>query len=91
MIIQRSVAARNAFQPVVKIQHDFVQRQFVGEHDARGREIFEVFLHAALFLAELQDAANRFVVGDDHGGDDRLFDFLDIDWDWEISRGCQLR
>src|SRR6266852_6172843 len=35
VIIERSVAARNRFQPVVKIEHDFVQRQFVGEHDAR--------------------------------------------------------
>src|SRR5260221_14497058 len=35
VIVERSVAARNAFQAVVKIEHDFVQRQFVGEHDAR--------------------------------------------------------
>src|SRR6266849_882366 len=35
VIIERGVAARNGFQPVVKIEDDFVERQFVGEHDAR--------------------------------------------------------
>ena len=52
VVIERSVAARNAFQPVVEIEDDFVERHFVGEHDARGRKIFEILLHAALFLAE---------------------------------------
>ncbi len=32
-------------------------------------------MHAALFLAELQDGAYRFIRSDDHGGDDRLLDF----------------
>ena len=43
-----------------------------------GDEIFEIFLRAALVLAELQDAADGIFVGDDHGGDDGLFDFGDV-------------
>ena len=61
VVIERSVAARNALQPVVEIEHDFVERHFVGEHDARGREVFEFLLHAALFLAQRQHAADRFL------------------------------
>ena len=38
------------------------------------REILEIFLHAALFLAQLQDAADRILGRDDHGRDHRLFD-----------------
>ena len=76
VIVERRVAARNALQPVVEIEHDFVERHLVGEHDARRREILEIFLHAALFLAQLQDAADRFLGRDDHGGDHRLFDLL---------------
>src|SRR5690348_14500465 len=37
MIIERSVSARNALQTVVKIEDDFIQWHFVGEHDARWR------------------------------------------------------
>ncbi len=61
VIIEGSIAARNAFQTVVKIQDNFVQREIVGEHHASGREIFKVFLHAALILAELQDSADGFL------------------------------
>src|SRR6266481_4450159 len=78
MIIERSVAARNAFQAIVKIENDFVQRQFVGQHDARWRQVLEAFLRAALVLTKLQNAADRFVVRDDHCLDDRLFDFADV-------------
>ncbi len=76
MVIERRVAARNALEPVVKIENDFIQRHLVGEHDARGREIFELFLHAALFLAQRQHSANGFFRGDDHRGQNRLFDSL---------------
>src|SRR6185437_836263 len=77
MIIERGIAARDALQAVVKIKDDFVERQFVGEHNARGRQIFELLLHAALFLAQLQNAADGFLRRDDHRREDRLFDFLD--------------
>ena len=78
MIVERSVAARNAFQPVVKIENDFVERQFVGEHDARGREIFEILLHATLFGAELEDRPDGIVGSDNHGGENRLLNAGDL-------------
>src|ERR1700722_18128510 len=78
MVIERSVTARNTFEAVVKIENDFVEWQLISEHDARGREIFKIFLRATFVLAKLQDAANRIFVGDDHGLDDGLFDFCNV-------------
>ena len=75
VIIERCVAARGAFQPIVEVENDFVERKFVGEHDALRRQILEIFLNAAFFLTELQDGADGILRGDNHGGDDRLFDF----------------
>ena len=77
MVIERSVAARNAFEAIVEIENDFIQRHLVGEHDAGGREIFEIFLNAALLLAKGENAADGFIRGDDHGGENGLFDFDD--------------
>ena len=37
MVVERSVPARDGLQPVVEIEHDFVQRQLVGEHHAGRR------------------------------------------------------
>src|SRR5690348_1458906 len=78
MVIERGVAARNALQPIIKIQDDFIERHFVSEHDARGRQVLEILLHAALFLAELKDGADGIVGGDDHGGENGLFDAGDL-------------
>jgi len=36
------------------------------------------FFCVPLFLAELQDSADGILVCDNHGFDDRLFDFLDV-------------
>jgi hypothetical protein len=40
-----------------------------------GERYSKPLLHAALFLAQLQDAAHGFVGRDDHGGENGLFDF----------------
>src|SRR5260370_3635495 len=40
-IIQRSVAAGSGFQSVGEVEHDFVQRQFRGEHESRRRQLLE--------------------------------------------------
>ena len=76
VVIERGISARDALQPVVKIEHDFVERQFVRQHDARRREVFEFLLHAAFFLAQLQHAAHRILRRDDHRGQDGLLDSL---------------
>ena len=57
MIIERGVAFRDRFQAVVKIEHDLVERQLVNEHHAVGRDVFELFLHAAFFVEQRQNAA----------------------------------
>ena len=88
VVIERSVAARHALQAIVEIEDDLVERHFVGEHHALGRQILESLLHAALFLAELQDRAHRFIGGDDHGGDHRLLDLDGHSRRREISWGC---
>ncbi len=36
VIIERSVAARNAFEAIVKIENEFVERSYVGEKDSSG-------------------------------------------------------
>ena len=65
VIVERGVAARDRLQAVVEIEHDFVQRQLVGEHHARRADVFEVLLLAALVFHQLQDAADIFFVGED--------------------------
>src|SRR6266852_1757050 len=78
MVVEGRVASRYGFEAVVKIKNDFVEWQFVGEHDPRWREIFEIFLDATLVLAKLQNAADGIVAGNDHGLDDGLFDHFDV-------------
>ena len=48
------------FQPVVEIEHHFVERQFVG-HLRAAADIGQVLLDAAAVLAQLQDRAEIFV------------------------------
>ena len=78
MVIQRRVSARDRFQAVVEIKDDFVQRQFVIQHHARGAYIFECLLASALFFHQLEDAANIFFVREDGRHNHRLFDFRDL-------------
>ena len=78
MVVEGRVAAGDGFQAVVKVENDFVQRQFVVEHDARGADVFEGFLLAALFFDEGENSADVFLVGENGGEDDGLFDFGDF-------------
>ena len=78
MVVERGVAAGDGFQAVVKIEDDFVQRQFVVQHDAGGADVFESFLLAALLFDQLENSADIFFVGEDGGEDDRLFDLGDF-------------
>ena len=80
MIVERGVAAGDGFQPIVKIEDDLRQGQFISEHDAGGADIFKTLLPPAFFFHQFQNAAYVFLVGDDGGHDDRLFrlgDFAD--------------
>ena len=78
MIVERGVAARDGFETVVKIEHDFSQGQLIRKHDAGGAYIFEALLAAAFFFHQFQNAADIFFVGDDGGHYDRLFGLGDL-------------
>src|SRR5581483_2978680 len=78
VIVERGVSAGNGFQAVVEIENDFVERQFVLQHDARGAAVFEAFLLHALFFHQGENSADIFFVGQDGGEDDRLFHFGDF-------------
>ncbi len=73
VIIEAGIAAAHRFQPVVEIEHHFVERQLVDHHGARAG-IGEFDLAAAAVLAELQHRAQIFVGHEDGGLDPRLLD-----------------
>src|SRR5262249_2279029 len=74
VIVERRVATRDGFQTIVKVQNDFVQRQFVLQHYTGGADVFETFLLAALLFHQFQNVADKFFGGKDSGKDDGLLD-----------------
>ena len=50
-IIKRGISLGNRFKPVVKIKHDFIQRQFIDNHDSGRCQKFDLALHTALVFA----------------------------------------
>ena len=64
------------FQPVVEIEHHFVERQFVGDLRAAA-DISQLFLDAAPVLAQFQDGAEIFVGDIDRRLDPRLLNLRD--------------
>ena len=90
VIVERRVAARDRFQPIVEIEHDFVERQLVGDQHAVGGLELERLLHAALVLAQLQDGADELRRRQDHRGDDRLFDLVDVPGLGQLRRAVDL-
>src|SRR5687767_4314852 len=86
MIIERSIAARRGFQAIVEIEHDFVERQHVGEQHAPGADVLELFLLAACLFEQLEDLSQRFLASDDGGLDERLFDLLNLGGVGPLSR-----
>ncbi len=77
VIVERRVAARSRFQAIIKIQHDFVERQLVGQHHAIRGDVFKAFLLAALFFQQRQDSAQVFFGRQDRRANCRLFNFVD--------------
>ena len=78
MIVERSIAAGEGFQAIVKIEHDLVERQLVGDEHPVRADIFQRFLHAALLLAQLKNGADVLGRREDHRRDDWLFDLRHI-------------
>jgi hypothetical protein len=77
VIVERRIALRHRFQPVVEIEHHLVERQVVFHHRARA-DVGELLLRAAPVLAELEHAAEIFVGGEDRRLDPRLLDLDDL-------------
>src|SRR2546425_5394439 len=78
VVVERGVSAGDRLQAVVKVEHDFVQRQLVLQHDAVGSHVFEALLFAAFFFDQRQNAADIFFVGEDGRENHRLFNFRDF-------------
>src|SRR3546814_18924455 len=70
------IAAADALQPVIEIEHDLVERQHIGDLRAAA-DISEVLLHPAAVLAQLQDRAEIVVGHVNHRLDPRLLDLVD--------------
>ncbi len=51
MIVERGITLGNRLQPVVEIEHHFVERQFVFHHGAIA-DVSELFLRTATVLAQ---------------------------------------
>ena len=77
MIVERGIALRHRFEPVVEIEHHLVERQVVFDHGAVAH-IGELDLDAAAVLAQLEDAAEILVGRQDGRADPRLVDLLDL-------------
>ena len=65
LVVERGVAARARLELVEEVEHDFGERQVVGELYALGREIVHAGVLAAALLAELHDRADVLPRGDD--------------------------
>ena len=90
MIVERGVAAGDRLELVVEVEHHLVEGQLVGDEDAVRRQILERLLHAALVLAELQDAADVLGRRQDHRRDDRLLDRRDAAGVGQLRRAVDL-
>ena len=78
LIVQRRIAAGDGLEAVVEVENDLVERQLVGQQHARARDVFEVQLLAALFLHQLENAADIFFIGENFRRDHRLANRFDV-------------
>src|SRR3546814_6837783 len=65
VIVEARIAAADRFEPIVEIEHDFVERQFV-RHLRAAADIGEILLDTAALLAQLEDRAEIYVGAMDH-------------------------
>ena len=77
LVVERGVALGDRFQAVVEVEHHLVERQLIDQHGAIA-DIAQLALHAATVLAQLDDAAQIVVRGEDRRLDPGLQDGLDV-------------
>ena len=88
-IVEGRIALGDRFQPVIEVEHHFVQRQVVDHHRA-GADVGELPLSAAAVLAELDDGAEILVRREDGRLDPRLGDAFDPHGIWHVGGVVQL-
>ena len=59
LVVERSVAARAGFQPVVEVEDEFRERHVVGQAHALRRDVVHADVGSALLLAELHRRADE--------------------------------
>ncbi len=78
LVVERCVPLGDRFELVVKIKHDFVQRQFIDDHHPGGGQILDLALDASLFFTKSQYSADIFVGHMDVGQDERFLDKINM-------------
>ena len=74
-VVHGAVAPGDAFQPVVEIDQDFVERQYTGQHDPGSIQGIRVLDRAPFFHDQGHDVAHRGIGNVDRRFDGRLVDF----------------
>src|SRR5271156_1826420 len=77
LVVQRGVSAAHRFQPIVKVEDDFGERQFVVQDDALLAEEAQIALDAPAVLAQLHRGAEVLLGHVDRREDEGLLDRLD--------------
>ncbi len=77
VVVEGSIALGDRLQAVVKVEHHFVERQFIGDHGAVA-DIGQLRLDAATVLAKLQNATEIFIRRHDRRLDPRLSNIFDL-------------
>jgi len=85
MVIHGGVTARGRLEPIKKVVNNFCKRQFIGHNHAVGGQIVQIFLHAALFLAQLHDVAYVIVGHVDVHVHIRLIKGADLGGVWQMA------
>src|ERR1019366_868250 len=77
LVVQRRVAAAHRFQPIVKIEDDFSERQFVVQDHALFTQETQIALRAAPVFAQLHHGAEVLLGHVNRSENERLLDRLD--------------
>ena len=78
LVIHRAIPARDAFDAVMEIDQNFVQRSARGQHDAARIQRFGVIHDPALLRDQRHHVADVFIRSNDERFDHRLLNFLDV-------------
>ena len=89
LIIKTCIAFRDRFQPVIKIKHNFIERQFIFHHGAP-INIGQIGLNPATILAEFQYPAQMLIRCHNRRFDPRFLNVINLHHIWHIGRIMKL-